>query len=232
MVGGGGPACTAAEDKLCEATLALVKQCLAYDFVGTSSVDESLDDVGNLQVRSGVPTPHARSSAPDRDSDARNGTAGARPSWRGRQVPALWRPIFESTTTVPLFFDCYAHFRTEALTSQVRCGSTPPHTGSPNVAGTMPSRPRCRTLQARGTECGRPQAMECLVHLASVRQSLFSNDDERARYLGALISGSHNILLTGEGLGAVANVHEFCRFLARSVSHLLRVRFLEHAPSV
>ncbi|KOB70191.1 Uncharacterized protein OBRU01_15791, partial [Operophtera brumata] len=52
-------------------------------------------------------------------------------------------------------------------------------------------------------------ALSCLVQLASVRRSLFSNN-ERAKFLNRLASG---------GLSDPTNYHEFCRLLARLKSN-------------
>eukprot|EP01135_Chromosphaera_perkinsii_P004888 Nk52_evm8s303 gene=Nk52_evmTU8s303 len=61
-------------------------------------------------------------------------------------------------------------------------------------------------------------AMECLVHLASVRRSLF-NDPERAKYLNQLATGIISILRNSTGLSDISNYHEFCRLLARLKSN-------------
>ena len=57
--------------------------------------------------------------------------------------------------------------------------------------------------------------MECLVLLASVRRSLFANDDKRSAYLSKLMSRSMMILSTGQGLNDTLNYHEMCRFISR-----------------
>lgn len=43
------------------------------------------------------------------------------------------------------------------------------------------------------------QALECLVRLASVRRSLFSNDTSRVKYLAHLMTGTKDIMQTGKG---------------------------------
>ncbi|GBP42745.1 Exportin-7-B [Eumeta japonica] len=61
-------------------------------------------------------------------------------------------------------------------------------------------------------------ALACLVQLASVRRSLFSNN-ERAKFLGRLVEGVRRILENTQGLSDPANYHEFCRLLARLKSN-------------
>ena len=67
--------------------------------------------------------------------------------------------------------------------------------------------------------CPRPPlsslALECLVRLASVRRSLFGTDAARARFLGALVSGSAALLRARAGLEQHPNYHELCRLLCR-----------------
>jgi exportin-7 len=59
------------------------------------------------------------------------------------------------------------------------------------------------------------EALECLVRLASVRRSLFTNDASRSKFLAHLMTGTKDILQTGQGLGDHDNYHEFCRLLGR-----------------
>lgn len=44
------------------------------------------------------------------------------------------------------------------------------------------------------------QALECLVRLASVRRSLFTNDAARSKFLAHLMTGTKEILQTGQGV--------------------------------
>ncbi|KAF3327052.1 exportin-7 isoform X1 [Carex littledalei] len=59
------------------------------------------------------------------------------------------------------------------------------------------------------------EALECLVRLASVRRSLFTDDPSRSQYLSHLMGGTKEILQTGQGLANHDNYHEFCRLLGR-----------------
>lgn len=59
------------------------------------------------------------------------------------------------------------------------------------------------------------EALECLVRLASVRRSLFTNDSARSKYLAHLMTGTKEILQSGQGLAQHDNYHEFCRLLGR-----------------
>lgn len=58
-------------------------------------------------------------------------------------------------------------------------------------------------------------ALECLVRLASVRRSLFTNDAERTKFLGRLMNGTLEVLRTQKGLDDHGNYHEYCRLLGR-----------------
>lgn len=59
------------------------------------------------------------------------------------------------------------------------------------------------------------EALECLVRLASVRRSLFTNDAARSKFLAHLMTGTKEILQTGKGLSDHDNYHEYCRLLGR-----------------
>ncbi|XP_074590351.1 uncharacterized protein LOC141846243 isoform X2 [Curcuma longa] len=59
------------------------------------------------------------------------------------------------------------------------------------------------------------EALECLVRLASVRRSLFTDDPARSQFLSNLMRGTKEILQTGQGLADHDNYHEFCRLLGR-----------------
>lgn len=61
-------------------------------------------------------------------------------------------------------------------------------------------------------------ALSCLVQIASVRRSLFSNT-ERAKFLTHLVNGVKHILQNPQGLSDPTNYHEFCRLLARLKSN-------------
>ncbi|XP_064599682.1 exportin-7-like [Liolophura sinensis] len=57
-------------------------------------------------------------------------------------------------------------------------------------------------------------ALSCLVQIASVRRSLFNND-ERCKFLNNLVTGVKSILEQPQSLSDPSNYHEFCRLLAR-----------------
>ncbi|XP_039036143.1 exportin-7-like isoform X2 [Hibiscus syriacus] len=59
------------------------------------------------------------------------------------------------------------------------------------------------------------EALECLVRLASVRRSLFVNDASRSKFLAHLMTGTKEILQSGQGLADHDNYHEYCRLLGR-----------------
>ncbi|RUS20332.1 Exportin-7-B [Endogone sp. FLAS-F59071] len=66
-------------------------------------------------------------------------------------------------------------------------------------------------------EFGSPHSamvMECLVQIASVRRSLF-NEEERSKFIVAMMTGIRDILLVSQGMDDPNNYHEFCRMLAR-----------------
>jgi exportin-7 len=58
-------------------------------------------------------------------------------------------------------------------------------------------------------------ALQSLVHLSSVRRSLFPSERERAAFLQALMTGIHSIMQSQKGLDHEENYHEFCRLLGR-----------------
>ncbi|RHZ90241.1 hypothetical protein Glove_2g14 [Diversispora epigaea] len=58
------------------------------------------------------------------------------------------------------------------------------------------------------------QVMEVLVQVASIRRSLF-NDEERSKFLHGLMQGISEILIGSIGLSDLNNYHEFCRLLSR-----------------
>ncbi len=59
------------------------------------------------------------------------------------------------------------------------------------------------------------QAMDALVLLASVRRSVFLTDEERDKFLAALMQGMRNVLASQAGLAEAGNHHSFCRLLLR-----------------
>jgi exportin-7 len=58
-------------------------------------------------------------------------------------------------------------------------------------------------------------ALQSLVHLSSVRRSLFPSEKERSVFLQALMTGIHTIMQSKKGLEHIDNYHEFCRLLGR-----------------
>ncbi|KAL6051841.1 exportin-7 isoform X1 [Balamuthia mandrillaris] len=59
------------------------------------------------------------------------------------------------------------------------------------------------------------EAMACLVQLVSVRRSVFSEDEDRNKYLAMFLQGTADILQHQTGLNHVSNHHELSRLLAR-----------------
>ncbi|KAL6562813.1 hypothetical protein OROHE_005400 [Orobanche hederae] len=59
------------------------------------------------------------------------------------------------------------------------------------------------------------ESLECLVRLACVRRSLFTNNATRSKFLDHLMAGTREILRIGQGLADHDNYHEFCRLLGR-----------------
>lgn len=54
------------------------------------------------------------------------------------------------------------------------------------------------------------QALECLVRLASVRRSIFVEDPSRTQFLSHLMSGTKEILQTGQGITLCPFFAKFC----------------------
>ena len=63
-----------------------------------------------------------------------------------------------------------------------------------------------------GENCHR--VLSCLVQMASVRRSLFNNE-ERQKFLASLVRGISLVLKNGSSLSNLEVYHEFCRLLGR-----------------
>ncbi|KAI8368699.1 armadillo-type protein [Blakeslea trispora] len=59
------------------------------------------------------------------------------------------------------------------------------------------------------------KVMECLVQVASVRKTLFNDQDERSNFVIKVMQGIREIILASQGLNDVDNYNEFCRLLFR-----------------
>jgi exportin-7 len=57
--------------------------------------------------------------------------------------------------------------------------------------------------------------MECLVQIASVRKTLFNDQEERSRFVVAIMTGISEIIRNSQGLNDTDNYNEFCRLLYR-----------------
>lgn len=64
------------------------------------------------------------------------------------------------------------------------------------------------------------QALECLVRLASIRRSLFPNDEARSKFLAHLMSGTKEILQTGQGFIIRQLISASCIYLLSYCIHL------------
>ena len=64
------------------------------------------------------------------------------------------------------------------------------------------------------------QALECLVRLASVRRSLFSNDAARSKFLAHLMTGCKEILQAGQGTCFILVVLSYFKFADSTSSTL------------
>ncbi|KAA3481473.1 exportin-7 isoform X1 [Gossypium australe] len=115
------------------------------------------------------------------------------------QIPSSWRPLLEDSSTLQIFFDYYSITKAP-LSKEVL----------PKFHGKMLS------LSGDGNVLARMgKALECLVRLASVRRSLFINDAARSKFLAHLMTGTKEILQSGQGLADHDNYHEYCRLLGR-----------------
>jgi len=76
-------------------------------------------------------------------------------------------------------------------------------------------------LQAYNTSAAprSAQAMECLSQLASVRRSLFPNQETRQAFLHRVLTAVVTVLRGQQRLGEEENFHEFCRLLSRVKSN-------------
>ncbi|KAI9470807.1 MAG: armadillo-type protein [Benjaminiella poitrasii] len=59
------------------------------------------------------------------------------------------------------------------------------------------------------------KVMECLVQVASVRKTLFNDQEERSRFVMRIMQGIRNIILTSRGLNDADSYNSFCRLLFR-----------------
>ncbi|KAJ6694854.1 hypothetical protein OIU74_014060 [Salix koriyanagi] len=174
--------------RLQELALSLSLKCLSFDFVGTS-IDESSEEFGTIQI------------------------------------PSSWRSVLEDPSTLQVFFDYYAittspcskedgGFADNFLVAW-RKNLSFYRVDLPVVFGWI------GMLELKDWFCSlHPcdlalEALECLVRLASVRRSLFTNDAARSKFLAHLMTGTKEILQTGRGLADHDNYHEYCRLLGR-----------------
>ena len=145
-------------------------------------------------------------------------------------LPAAWRDTIADPSTLQIFFTVYLNT-------------------SPPVSGSL-----AHTSSFRPAHVPAEYALGSLVHLASVRRTLFSNEQvvpcmctscltvlKRMAYLAVLLQGVLEIVRTSQGLdqqsmqaciihwlsGLVANFHECCRILAR-----LKTNYQVHVPCV
>ncbi|KAI9285764.1 armadillo-type protein [Umbelopsis sp. AD052] len=58
------------------------------------------------------------------------------------------------------------------------------------------------------------QAMECLAQIATIRRSIYS-EEERHKVILRIMQGTRDILVSSAGLSEESNHHHFCRMLAR-----------------
>ncbi|KAG6791181.1 hypothetical protein POTOM_000293 [Populus tomentosa] len=121
-------------------------------------------------------------------------------------IPSSWRPVLEDPSTLQIFFDYYA------ITTSPR---------SKESYGFLVGHGGVKCMEDGGIVdflCVLEEdfmALECLVRLASVRRSLFTNDAARSKFLAHLMTGTKEILQTGRGLADHDNYHEYCRLLGR-----------------
>ncbi|KAI8879866.1 hypothetical protein K501DRAFT_255961 [Backusella circina FSU 941] len=59
------------------------------------------------------------------------------------------------------------------------------------------------------------KVMECIVLISSVRKTVFSNTEERSKFILDTISGIRQVIINSQGLDDSDNYNEFCRLLYR-----------------
>ncbi|KAL9545414.1 hypothetical protein MBANPS3_007153 [Mucor bainieri] len=59
------------------------------------------------------------------------------------------------------------------------------------------------------------KVMECLVQIASVRKTLFNDQEERSKFVVKVMQGIREIIVASQGLNDTDNYNEFCRLLFR-----------------
>ncbi|CAO3610792.1 unnamed protein product [Mucor hiemalis] len=59
------------------------------------------------------------------------------------------------------------------------------------------------------------KAMECLVQIAATRKALFTGEEERSKFVMAIMHGIRDIILTSQGMSDPDCYNGFCRLLSR-----------------
>ncbi|KAK6228500.1 hypothetical protein SCA6_000840 [Theobroma cacao] len=129
------------------------------------------------------------------------------------QIPSSWRPVLEDSSTLQIFFDYYSITKAPLSKEVSNLGS------ESRVNQILCQRNITLTMVEMKSQLVRDElwckALECLVRLASVRRSLFANEAARSKFLAHLMTGTKEILQSGQGLADHDNYHEYCRLLGR-----------------
>lgn len=59
------------------------------------------------------------------------------------------------------------------------------------------------------------KAMECLVQIAATRKALFTGEEERSKFVMAIMHGIRDVILTTQGMNDPDCFNGFCRLLSR-----------------
>jgi exportin-7 len=57
--------------------------------------------------------------------------------------------------------------------------------------------------------------MDCLVSIASVRRALFTDQEERSKFVISLMQGIRDVMVSSQGMDDGDNYNSFCRLLYR-----------------
>ncbi|RUO96107.1 hypothetical protein BC936DRAFT_142618 [Jimgerdemannia flammicorona] len=174
--------CTAEqENRMKEMALSLFRNCLTFDFIGTTP-DESGEDAGSIQV------------------------------------PSAWKAVFEDGTFLQTIFDCYREFGSPHSAKvrgiSIHCNSSISYCVALRLSGSRIQSFTIIHILLNISPFRLHQVMECLVQVASVRRSLF-NEEERSKFIVQMMTGIRDILVVSQGMEDPNNYHEFCRMLAR-----------------
>lgn len=184
------------DETLLDQSLTLLLKCLRYNFIGVNT-DESLDDSSSIQV------------------------------------PASWRDKLQSGSPLRLLFNIYRGATTSKIPlipDQEPPVVQPDLSAAPRSASgklsvsalasashysSAAAASKILTRDFRSSRNGAIKALESLSLLISIRDSIFSNVENRKRYISTTLKGVSGILRDQQGLSDPDCFHRFCQLLSK-----------------